>query len=180
MFARRAMNSPSTRTLIARRGFSSTRTQLASPYHYPEGPRSNIPFNPLTRWFALRYWGFMGTWVERCAESSYTNARAAVGFFAPFGIAGEHLHASETLPDTANTDTRVFFSLADEEERLSGHLFYWRNRNRIPWAKSLKRSGDLVHTTAQRESHAGSFKSLAYPILSDFFVVCDSMAPEAP
>jgi len=32
---------------------------MSSPYHYPEGPRSNIPFNPLTKWFALRYWGFM-------------------------------------------------------------------------------------------------------------------------
>jgi hypothetical protein len=32
---------------------------MSSPYHYPEGPRSNIPFNPLTKWFALRYWSFM-------------------------------------------------------------------------------------------------------------------------
>merc|ERR1711964_87245 len=36
----------------------------------PEGPRSNIPFNPLTKWFALRYWSFM-----------------AVGFGTPFGLA---------------------------------------------------------------------------------------------
>ena len=46
---------------VARRGFSTTRPQLASPYHYPEGPRSNIPFNPMTKFFAVRYWGFMGT-----------------------------------------------------------------------------------------------------------------------
>ncbi|KAK3082365.1 hypothetical protein LTS18_004277 [Coniosporium uncinatum] len=111
MFARRAMNSPATRTLIARRGFSSTRTQLASPYHYPEGPRSNIPFNPLTKYFALRFWGFMAT-----------------GFFAPFGIAGEHFHAPTTSLDTLNTDTMLFFSfsLADEEERLSGSPFDWK------------------------------------------------------
>ena len=44
----------------ARRAFSSTRGQFASPYHYPEGPRNNIPFNPLTRFFAVRYWAFMG------------------------------------------------------------------------------------------------------------------------
>ncbi|KAK4496199.1 hypothetical protein PRZ48_012179 [Zasmidium cellare] len=57
-------------TTLGRRGFHSTRAQLSSPYHYPEGPRSNIPFNPLTRFFWLRYWSFM-----------------AVGFGAPFGIA---------------------------------------------------------------------------------------------
>jgi len=44
----------------ARRPFSRSARQLGSPYHYPEGPRSNIPFNPLTRFFWLRYWGFMG------------------------------------------------------------------------------------------------------------------------
>ncbi|KAF3070369.1 hypothetical protein GL218_00834 [Daldinia childiae] len=41
-----------------------------SPYHYSEGPRSNLPFNTKTRFFALRYWGYMFT-----------------GFFAPVGIA---------------------------------------------------------------------------------------------
>ncbi|KAH8685609.1 cytochrome c oxidase subunit VIIc [Tricladium varicosporioides] len=56
--------------MVARRGFHSTRSQMASPYHYPEGPRSNIPFNPLTKYFAVRYWTFM-----------------AVGFAAPFGVA---------------------------------------------------------------------------------------------
>ncbi|EYE97919.1 cytochrome c oxidase VIIc family protein [Aspergillus glaucus CBS 516.65] len=55
---------------VARRGFSTTRAQLGSPYHYPEGPRSNIPFNPLTRFFFLRYWAFM-----------------TVGFGTPFAIA---------------------------------------------------------------------------------------------
>ncbi|KAK5171089.1 Cytochrome c oxidase assembly protein cox15 [Saxophila tyrrhenica] len=61
------MRLPST---AARRGFHTTRPQFASPYHYPEGPRNNIPFNPLTKFFAVRYWGFM-----------------AVGFSAPFLIA---------------------------------------------------------------------------------------------
>ena len=46
--------------LVARRGFQSTRAQLSSPYHYPEGPRSNIPFNPRTKYFGVRYWTFMG------------------------------------------------------------------------------------------------------------------------
>ncbi|KAJ9133235.1 hypothetical protein NKR19_g9103 [Coniochaeta hoffmannii] len=55
--------------IVARRAFSTTRAQLSSPYHYPEGPRSNLPFNTKTRFFALRYWGFLVT-----------------GFVAPFGI----------------------------------------------------------------------------------------------
>jgi cytochrome c oxidase subunit 7c len=61
MLSRTAMRMPTVANqIVARRGFSSTRTQLASPYHYPEGPRSNLPFNPLTKFFALRFWGFMG------------------------------------------------------------------------------------------------------------------------
>lgn len=47
-------------TVAARRGFSTSRAQLGSPYHYAEGPRSNIPFNPLTKRFFWRYWAFMG------------------------------------------------------------------------------------------------------------------------
>lgn len=58
MLSRTAMRSSQ---LVARRGFHTTRPQFSSPYHYPEGPRSNIPFNPTTRFFFLRYWGFMGT-----------------------------------------------------------------------------------------------------------------------
>ena len=46
---------------ISRRGLHTSRAQLASPYHYPEGPRTNIPFNPLTRFFYLRYIAFCGT-----------------------------------------------------------------------------------------------------------------------
>ncbi|PSK34478.1 hypothetical protein B9Z65_8804 [Elsinoe australis] len=70
MLSRSALRASAPLNTVARRGFSSTRTQLGSPYHYPEGPRSNIPFNPLTKFFAVRYWGFM-----------------AVGFGAPFAIA---------------------------------------------------------------------------------------------
>ncbi|PIG88327.1 cytochrome c subunit [Aspergillus arachidicola] len=58
-------------SFVARRGFSTTRAQLGSPFHYAEGPRSNIPFNPLTKFFFFRYWAFMIT-----------------GFGAPFAIAG--------------------------------------------------------------------------------------------
>ena len=62
MFARSVARLPAT---AARRGFHTTPRQMGSPYHYPEGPRSNIPFNPLTKWFALRYWSFMGTCARK-------------------------------------------------------------------------------------------------------------------
>ncbi|KAF2840595.1 hypothetical protein M501DRAFT_1001580 [Patellaria atrata CBS 101060] len=70
MLSRPVLKVSANTTLIARRGFQTSRVQMSSPYHYPEGPYSNIPFNPKTRFFALRYWGFMAT-----------------GFLAPFGIA---------------------------------------------------------------------------------------------
>ncbi|KIW52756.1 hypothetical protein PV05_08379 [Exophiala xenobiotica] len=60
---------------IARRGFSTTRPRFDSPFHYPEGPRSGLPFNPKTRFFWLRYWTFMG-----------------VGFSIPFGMAVWHTY----------------------------------------------------------------------------------------
>ncbi|KAI0025874.1 hypothetical protein F4780DRAFT_233566 [Xylariomycetidae sp. FL0641] len=59
-----------TTQLVARRAFHATRARLSSPYHYPEGPYSNLPFNTKTRFFAVRYWSY-----------------CVVGFFLPFGIA---------------------------------------------------------------------------------------------
>ncbi|KAK4157653.1 hypothetical protein C8A00DRAFT_11517 [Chaetomidium leptoderma] len=56
-------------TATARRTFTTTSARLSSPYHYPEGPLSNLPFNPRKKGFAIRYWGFM-----------------AVGFGLPFGV----------------------------------------------------------------------------------------------
>jgi cytochrome c oxidase subunit 7c len=61
-----------TTSMVARRGFHTTRPRMSSPYHYPEGPYTNLPFNPRSKYFGAGYWSFM-----------------AVGFFAPFGIAGE-------------------------------------------------------------------------------------------
>lgn len=63
--------SQTTSRAVTRRGFHATRAQLSSPYHYPEGPYSNIPFNPKSKWFPLGFWSF-----------------CAVGFFTPFGISG--------------------------------------------------------------------------------------------
>ncbi|RAL05807.1 cytochrome c oxidase VIIc family protein [Aspergillus ibericus CBS 121593] len=70
MYAASALRARMATSFVARRGFSTTRAQLGSPYHYAEGPRSNIPFNPLTKYFFWRYWAFMVT-----------------GFGAPFAIA---------------------------------------------------------------------------------------------
>ncbi|KAK3387498.1 hypothetical protein B0H63DRAFT_470180 [Podospora didyma] len=66
----RAAPMPSITSLVSRRGFQTTRPRFSSPYHYPEGPRSNLPFNTKTRFFGLRYLTF-----------------CVVGFGAPFGIA---------------------------------------------------------------------------------------------
>lgn len=60
MFARSAFRASPMAQMAARRGFHSTRSQLSSPYHYPEGPRNNLPFNPKTKFFAVKFWGFMG------------------------------------------------------------------------------------------------------------------------
>ncbi|KAI0008442.1 hypothetical protein F4779DRAFT_618656 [Xylariaceae sp. FL0662B] len=59
-----------TSALVSRRAFHATRARLSSPYHYPEGPYSNLPFNAKTRFFGVRYWLFCIT-----------------GFAAPFLIA---------------------------------------------------------------------------------------------
>lgn len=66
--------SRTTTSLVSRRGFHATRARLSSPYHYPEGPYSNIPFNPKSKWFGVQFWTY-----------------AMVGFFAPFGIACTYL-----------------------------------------------------------------------------------------
>ncbi|KAK3986641.1 hypothetical protein QBC44DRAFT_247822 [Cladorrhinum sp. PSN332] len=69
MLARAAIRA-APRNVVARRGFQTTRAQLSSPYHYPDGPLSNIPFNPRKKGFAIKYWTY-----------------CAVGFGLPFGIA---------------------------------------------------------------------------------------------
>ncbi|CAK7272745.1 hypothetical protein SEPCBS119000_005286 [Sporothrix epigloea] len=55
---------------VGRRAFHSTPSRFSSPYHYAEGPYSNLPFNPHKKSFVFLYWGSMFTF-----------------FFAPVGIA---------------------------------------------------------------------------------------------
>ena len=82
--------------MIARRGFRTSAARLSSPYHYPEGPRSNLPFNPLTKFFAVRYWGTMG---EHEIDINDIESRligcTAFFFSLPFGVAGKiRMHIS--------------------------------------------------------------------------------------
>jgi cytochrome c oxidase subunit 7c len=93
MLARATFRAASAPTLVARRGFQSTRAQMASPYHYPEGPRSNLPFDPLKRGFAFKYWGFMGERIDCNWLHGHKLTRIATGFSLPFLLAGE------TTPD---------------------------------------------------------------------------------
>lgn len=60
-------------SFAARRGFSTTRTQLGSPYHYAEGPRTNIPFNPHAKRFFWSYWTFMGEQSPMSMRIAMTN-----------------------------------------------------------------------------------------------------------
>lgn len=59
---------------VARRAFSTSRAQMSSPYHYPSGAGTNLPFNRKSKW--------LGPWFV---------VYAVAGFGAPFGIAGEFL-----------------------------------------------------------------------------------------
>ncbi|KAJ4144355.1 hypothetical protein LMH87_003241 [Akanthomyces muscarius] len=76
MFSRAATRT--TTTLVSRRAFHATRARMSSPYHYPDGAYTNLPFNPHSKWFGLGYWTFMAT-----------------GFFAPFGIAVYQTYKSD-------------------------------------------------------------------------------------
>jgi len=91
MLARATFRAASAPALVARRGFQSTRAQMSSPYHYPEGPRSNLPFDPLKRGFAFKYWGFMGE-RRRAAIAAQELTGTATGFGLPFGLAGKILN----------------------------------------------------------------------------------------
>lgn len=66
---------------VARRGFHTSRAQFKSPYHYPEGPHTTLPFNARSKWFPLCFWTFAG-----------------VGFGTPFFISGESKNAAQILP----------------------------------------------------------------------------------
>ncbi|KAI5784570.1 cytochrome c oxidase subunit VIIc-domain-containing protein [Geopyxis carbonaria] len=57
--ARRSPFFMSQASLVSRRHLHATPSRLGG-YHYPEGPRSNLPFNPMTRFFAARYIAFCG------------------------------------------------------------------------------------------------------------------------
>jgi hypothetical protein len=70
MLARASLRAAANPAAVARRGFQTTRVARGSgnhpmpsgnsPYHYPEGPRSNLPFDPLKKGFAIKFWAYAG------------------------------------------------------------------------------------------------------------------------
>lgn len=90
--------SPRAANMISRRMFHATRARLSSPYHYAEGPYTNLPFNTKTRFFAFRYWAYMIT-----------------GFFTPFGIAGASFPRMQSTESVADRITDKLFSLANQQ-----------------------------------------------------------------
>lgn len=81
-----------TTQVAGRRGFHATRSQMSSPYHYPEGPYSNIPFNPRKKTFPIMFWTYCAT-----------------GFGAPFAIAGASSWSPfiiSALPSSPSRGTR--------------------------------------------------------------------------
>lgn len=85
--------------VLSRRAFHATRARFSSPYHYPEGPYSNLPFNTKTRFFGLRYWAYMAT-----------------GFFLPFGIASAS-HIPSIYNIIPHSRHLFLFSVSSAERR---------------------------------------------------------------
>src|SRR5690349_11430004 len=98
MLARATFRAASAPTLVARRRFQSTRAQLSSPYHYPERPRSNLPFDPLKKGFAFKYWGFMGELGAPGPDDVTQLTGTATGFSLPFLLAGKLSPAFASSP----------------------------------------------------------------------------------
>lgn len=78
MFSRAAVRA--TQQVAGRRAFHATRSQMSSPYHYAEGPYTNIPFDPKKKGFPILFWGYCIT-----------------GFSAPFLIAGSSYNVPRDL-----------------------------------------------------------------------------------
>lgn len=117
MLARTAIRASKAPSMIASRGFRTSTARLSSPYHYPEGPRSNLPFNPLTKYFAYRYWGTMGKPLGSTISSDSADRKTAFFFGLPFGIAGRIIRLVQARQGTDRNP-----SLANEEEQM---ISFW-------------------------------------------------------
>lgn len=128
---------PRMASMVSRRLFHATRARLSSPFHYPEGPLSNLPFNTKTRFFAVRYWLYCIT-----------------GFFTPFGIAGASFPPSAAaLARGHHANGR--YSLADLQARPVSDVSRARCRGGNPqlvgWNRQAASSGPpsgAVHSKA--------------------------------
>lgn len=130
MLARATFRAASAPTLVARRGFQSTRAQMSSPYHYPEGPRSNLPFDPLKKGFAFKYWGFMGE-LSRPAMIGPQLTAAGTGFALPFLLAGK---APAMTPNTPKYLLTLFAPQSGRRRRTSRR----RDRTRLGHGRGRK------------------------------------------
>lgn len=122
-----------TTSLVTKRGFHASRAQFSSPYHYPEGAYSNIPFNPRSKWFGPAYWTFMAT-----------------GFFTPFGIAGAWFLLR--VVHRVDSSTNLLCSLADLQAPVNSLLEYWVGLLSVDRAGSI--GGGLLCTYPNRHQQS--------------------------
>lgn len=85
--------------------------RMKSPYHYPEGPMSSLPFNPRKKGFAVKYWTWMGNATCRKIRHDQELMDTGTFFGLPFFIACTW-HLQGVLKAMANASFRV----ADVEE----------------------------------------------------------------
>lgn len=112
MFSRAAVRA--TTQVTGRRGFHATRPRMISPYHYAEGPYTNIPFNPKAKTFPILFWGY-----------------AATGFGLPFMIASAWCRPFAMVHSRRLTD--LFYSMANiQAQGLSCDLDGSGGHGRLP------------------------------------------------
>ena len=144
MISRSALRASASSPILARRGFHSTRARLSSPYHYPEGPRSNIPFDPLNKYFFYQYWGTISESDSSCPALSLTGCKAFF-FGLPFVIAGTFIMMVRKLHCL-----KRYCSLANEEEQVGafglGCLLQIQSSLTAFWQR-LRKKSRVVHTS---------------------------------
>lgn len=127
MLSRPAIKASTTPIFLARRGFRSTAARFSSPYHYPEGPGSNLPFNIKTKYFGVRYWATMGNFQRLFPSRLITDVIKR--FFSTFP---SELLVGAFIP-TYSIGSLFFYSLANLQEQIKkvsqsrGRGFGWDN-----------------------------------------------------
>ncbi|KAL8692939.1 MAG: hypothetical protein Q9224_003859 [Gallowayella concinna] len=175
MNARTALRASTASSMIARRGvrgFNSTPARFGlndSPYHYPEGPRNNLPFDVKGKYFAYKYWG-----------------TCAFFFGLPFGIAGGNDLALAPTPNKIlDVEQSRMRNLRCVHQLSSGNAACIRN---VAWDVSsdsvvclrdirgllgLERwIGDQFHQIAAWDAPQGSYDVLDLRVFADTESAC--------